>query len=187
MVLKNLTPQAEGGAAGDPNSCAHWVISEELSSKTGPCSTCKKKWATLVEECDADQILSYSQAFPCTNLQGHSFLEHGGYLSCSHCGSPKTDHIIKWLTQIVGSIVVDPTLPPPADSEHAAKTFDLYKVMAALADAYHDKFISGLADWRVQMKSMSQVMHLLSLPPNVGCIKNLVRSARQSSWQQYPM
>ena len=77
MVVKNLTPQAEGRGAGDHNTCTHWLISEELSSETGACSTCSKTWATLVEESVANQILTYNVAFPCTNLQGKEFLVQG--------------------------------------------------------------------------------------------------------------
>ena len=74
MVLRDLTPPAKGGVAVDPASCTHWVISGDLNSETGPCSTCNKTWATLVEECVMGQILHYSQAYACTNLPEQSYL-----------------------------------------------------------------------------------------------------------------
>ena len=40
-------------------------------------------------------------------------------------------------------MVVDPTIPPPAENEREAKTFNLNKVLAVLASAYPDNLFGG--------------------------------------------
>ena len=73
MVLKDLMPPAKGGSEEDPGAtCVHWVLSRNLNSESGPCSTCDKTWQALIEGCIADTILNYTQAYACTALEGQS-------------------------------------------------------------------------------------------------------------------
>ena len=81
-------------------------------------------------------------------------------------------------------MVVDPAFPPTAKSERAAKTFDLNKVLAALASAYPDNFVGALSDWKEQVQEHVSGDDILFVTPKSRLHAKTVRKGvMRSSWQ----
>ena len=101
----------------------------------------------------------------------------------------KVDPLYGFISKVICSMVVDPTILPPEESKRVAKTFDLNKCLAALASAYPDNYVGDLTDWKDQVEEHVQGDAISFFTPKFRFhTKACTRcNVMMSSWQVQPM
>ena len=65
------------------------------------------------------------------------------------------DHLVSFLSKVVESMVLDPTILPPEENAREAQTFDLNRCLGALACPYPDHCSGVFTEWRDQVEHVN--------------------------------